>query len=79
MATVREIVREYLVANGYDGLWNDDCGCPLDDFMPCDPDWKFIGDCQPGHAKTWVEDGEVVSGIGPDDEWELTAKGRGEA
>ena len=36
--TVREIVREYLVANGYDGLCNDECGCDLDDFMPCDPD-----------------------------------------
>jgi len=33
--TVKEIVKEHLEANGYDGLCRDDCGCGLDDFMPC--------------------------------------------
>jgi hypothetical protein len=33
--SVRDIVREYLVANGYDGLAGDECGCDLDDLMTC--------------------------------------------
>jgi len=34
--TVKEIVLEYLKANGYGGLCNDDdCGCHDDDLMPC--------------------------------------------
>lgn len=35
MMTVKEIVIEYLKKNGYDGLYNDDCGCALDDLIPC--------------------------------------------
>lgn len=34
--TVREIVKGYLEANGYDGLYHEnDCGCDLDDLAPC--------------------------------------------
>ena len=33
--TVQEIVKDYLEKCGYDGLCRDDCGCGLDDFMPC--------------------------------------------
>ena len=35
--TVREMVREYLTAHGYDGLWSPigECGCSLEDLMPC--------------------------------------------
>ena len=34
---VYEILSEYLVKNGYDGLYNDDtsCGCDLSDFCYC--------------------------------------------
>lgn len=34
---VEEIVKQYLIEHGYDGLCNDDgdCGCSLDDFNPC--------------------------------------------
>ncbi len=34
---VKQIVREYLMANGYDGLFNEngECGCDFEDFMPC--------------------------------------------
>ena len=37
MSDVSNIVREYLVAHGYDGLVSsvEQCGCGLDDFMPC--------------------------------------------
>jgi hypothetical protein len=36
--TVKELVVEALRKNGFDGLCNPDqeCGCPLDDLMPCD-------------------------------------------
>ena len=33
--TVKEIVREWLKSNGYSGLCNDECGCEVDDLMPC--------------------------------------------
>jgi hypothetical protein len=33
---VKEIVAEYLAVNGYGGLYGEcDCGCFLDDLMPC--------------------------------------------
>ena len=33
--TVKEIIKEYLEKNGYDGLCREGCGCGLEDFMPC--------------------------------------------
>lgn len=33
--TVLEIIVEYLKEHGYDGLYSDNCGCELDDLMPC--------------------------------------------
>lgn len=37
LKTVKEIVKEYLEANGHDGLFNPDaeCGCYLDNLVPC--------------------------------------------
>jgi hypothetical protein len=32
---VREIVIAHLKAGGFDGLCVDECGCELDDLMPC--------------------------------------------
>jgi len=48
--TVKEIVRDYLTANGYDGLWSDSgrCGCEVDDLFPCLDSW---GNCQPGYKQ----------------------------
>lgn len=34
--TVAEIVKAYLVKNGYDGLCTEDCGCGVDNLFPCD-------------------------------------------
>jgi len=49
--TVEEIVTEYLAANGYDGLCNDDCGCWLDDLFPCG---SAQSDCEAGRAEERV-------------------------
>jgi len=46
MTTCKDIITEYLKTNGYDGLFNDECACGLDDLMPCDGGY---GDCVPGY------------------------------
>ena len=30
-----DIVKQYLMDNGYDGLYSDDCGCFVNDLAPC--------------------------------------------
>jgi hypothetical protein len=51
---VRKIIREYLAANGFDGLYHEnDCGCLRDDLMPCDGSGLK---CEPGHRKPTPED-----------------------
>lgn len=52
--TICEIVREYLVSHGYDGLassedW-DGCGCGVGDLMPCGGPRT---NCQPARRVTW--------------------------
>lgn len=34
----RDIIKEYLIKNKYDGICNPEleCGCGLNDFIPCD-------------------------------------------
>lgn len=54
MKTVRDIIREWLTANGYDGLWNEEvdgmpCGCGVDDFMPCSGEGREICNCMPAY------------------------------
>jgi len=44
--TVKEIVTEYLKDNGYDGLCSEECGCAIDDLMPCNDDQSY---CSPGY------------------------------
>jgi hypothetical protein len=46
---VRGIVKEYLTAHGYDGLFCEgECGCLLDDLAPCGQ--AFDG-CEPGYKR----------------------------
>jgi hypothetical protein len=49
---VKQIVKQYLTENGYDGLYWYACGCRKGDLFPCDanPDR-----CKPGYIK-WVKD-----------------------
>lgn len=50
--TTKEMIRDYLVHNGYDGLYYDDgadnCGCSIDDLMPCG---EIPGDCVAARKK----------------------------
>jgi len=45
---IRKIIKSYLRANGFDGLFNTDnpCGCKTNDLCPCDGDMM---DCRPGY------------------------------
>jgi hypothetical protein len=36
MATVREMIKASLLADGFNGLYCDDCGCGINDLAPCD-------------------------------------------
>jgi len=42
----KEIVKKYLIENGYDGLCAYDCGCYLEDLVPCGED---MSECVPGY------------------------------
>jgi hypothetical protein len=45
--TTQEIVKQYLEANGFDGLFQEgECACLLSDLMPCD---EIHSDCEAGY------------------------------
>lgn len=61
---VREIVIAHLKAIGADGLCAHECGCGLDDFMPCD-ELACLEECKP--AKRYLCDRSCGIGChGPD-------------
>lgn len=46
---VRQIVSDWLGANGYDGLFQPgECACKKDDLYPCG---EMMLDCRPGYLK----------------------------
>jgi hypothetical protein len=55
----REIVEKYLRENGYDGLCGDECGCLVDDLMPCGETLEW---CEPGYKVPCDEDNCPVDG-----------------
>jgi hypothetical protein len=46
---VKEIIKQWLEQNGYDGLYSDSlgCGCELSELCPCEG--ESIKDCGPGY------------------------------
>lgn len=66
--TVREIVAEWLAAHGYEGLYDVECGCLLDNIMPCDEGWSMR--CAAGYKETCPDDCEERGGphfhLGPE-------------
>ena len=62
--TVKDIVKEYLKANGYDGLYNDavDCACKGDQLFCCGE----VGmECKAGCLQPSDDDSEYEFVIGP--------------
>ena len=49
---VKEIVKKYLDENGFDGLYNDRCGCEKDDLMLCN---ENLEKCKPGYKRKFSE------------------------
>ena len=54
--TVKEAMIKYLKDNGYGGLYNDngECGCEVDDLMPCMS--EGIENCECGYKVTCNEE-----------------------
>ncbi len=60
--TLKDIIKEWLIKNGYEGLYENDssydgCGCAVEDLMPCD---EPSINCMAGYK---------VSCPGPEDCW----------
>lgn len=52
-----DIVKTWLQDNGYDGLCDgDDCGCPIDDLMPCGEPGMH---CMAGYLKKAPPESEI--------------------
>ena len=70
---VKDIVKEYLNTNGFDGLFHpDQCACLKDDVAPCDN----IGlECQAGYRTAAEPDSEHDWMVGPLKDGEPTPKG----
>lgn len=68
---IKEMIKDYLKAHGFDGLYNAEmeCGCPLNDLISCE--YPELYECKAG-VKKMVEnpdnEGELVPGIGPKEE-----------
>ena len=57
--TVKEILIEWLKAHGFTALCGDECGCSIDDLMPCEE--ICIHGCEPGYAIPCTACGECES------------------
>lgn len=62
--TLKEIAKQWLEQNEYDGLVNIDapCGCGVDDFMPCGEPSEL---CEAGHEENAPEGSEFDVWIVP--------------
>ena len=60
--TVKEIVKEYLIKHGYDGLGNDFCACTIPTLMEDCIDCIYQGNCHAGHILDCTKCEEWVNG-----------------
>lgn len=69
---IREMVRQYLEANQFDGLYNaGECACKKDDLFPCgDPHMAY---CKPGYLAPCPQDGTDACG---EHDWHIAEKQR---
>ena len=49
--SIHDMVRDYLLTHGYDGLAGEECGCAVDDLMPCG-DGYSDSECRAGWRTT---------------------------
>ena len=56
---IHEIVAQWLATNKYDGLFADNCGCRLNDLMPCGEPGE---DCEAGYARKTTPE-EAAGGL----------------
>ena len=52
---VAKMVEVWLRDNDYSGLWSEECGCEIDDLMPCG---EYNSDCQAGYKKDCTQECE---------------------
>ena len=64
--TVEEIVRDWLIEHGFDGLFDGKgCGCHVDDLMPCREPGSVI--CRAGYLQEVSDpEWEGYTPIGPE-------------
>ena len=55
--TIREIIKKHLEDNGFVGLCSYECGCDIDDLMPCMEHSEL---CEPAKYKYKTEDGDFI-------------------
>ena len=68
--TIRQIVEEYLKANGYGGLYGHLCCCEVDGLMPCLN--HLVGECSAGYLVEYKDGKECPCGEGCD--WHVEEK-----
>lgn len=68
--TVREMVAAALRAQGFDGLYTNECACLIDDLMPCD---LAVMACHAGYKVPCPRDEECGCDLG-DCEWHVMAE-----
>jgi hypothetical protein len=57
--TVKEIVKEYLIKNGYDGLCTEDCACTIDGLLNTPREFGCCAEnCEPAY-KYCIDFGDV--------------------
>lgn len=71
--TVLEIIRDYLEENDFDGLAGDDCGCSIDDLVPCCCEFE---DCKPAYKAIAIESDTDYCSAEVDDVIYITDKSR---
>jgi len=54
LVSCRDMVIEYLKENGYSGLFCDECGCRIEDLMPCGGEGAM--DCNAGYIRYGCSD-----------------------
>jgi hypothetical protein len=63
--TAKAILERFLMDNGYEGLYGEDCGCTKDDLLPCESGVSQY--CQPGYLRP-CDCGEHSGHVGPADQ-----------